>query len=141
MRGYLYYLTLVPACGVGVVPRVRVVAPRVEIVAVAELGLLRRVGVSPRAGTQSLGTWEDGARGSVRRLCNRRQKRSSRLVPTFRPYTVPYGVYRPDTYVNMSPQYWTIVCKPVVQYSKIIPCGHCYLHIFHSVVFSGSSLS
>ena len=114
MRGYLYYLTLVPVCGVGVVTRVGTVAPRVEIVAVAELGLLCRVGVSPRAGTQSLGTWDDGARGSVRRLCGCRQKRSFRPFRTFRSYTVPSGVYRPDTYVNMSPQYCTIVCQPVV---------------------------
>ena len=141
MRGYLYYLTLVPVCGVEVAPRVGAVAPRVEIVAVAELGLLRRVGVSPRAGTQSLGTWDGGARGSVRRLCDCRQKCSFRPFRTFRSCTVPYGVCRPDTYVNMSPQYCTIVCKPVVQYSKTIPCGHCYLHISYSVVFGGSLLS
>ena len=110
MRGYLYYLSLVPVCGASVPPRAGMVAPRVGIVAVAELGLSCRVGVSSRAGTQSLRTWDGGARGDVRRLCERRQKCSLRPLRTFRPNVVPSGMYRPDTYVNMSPQYCTIVC-------------------------------
>ena len=133
MRGYLYYLTLVLVCGAGVAPRVGTVAPRVGVVAVAELVLLCRVGVSPRAGTQSLGTWDDGARGSVRRLCGCRQKCSFRPFPTLRSYIVPSGMYRPDTYVNMSPQYCAIVCEPVVQYSRTIPCGRCYLRVLYLV--------